>query len=90
MYTQLARSGWGRACWDRQEAGVTHCTLVIWLGGVHKPKGARVSVRRVTKSPPKTELAWGSVQRKTLLSGLGCSRLSKERVVACNIHIGTL
>lgn len=53
MYTQLARSGWGRASWDRQEAGVTHCTLVIWLGGVHKPKGARVSVRRVTKSPPR-------------------------------------
>lgn len=62
MYTQLARSGWGRASWDRQKAGVTHCTLVIWLGGIHKPKGARVSVSQF--SIPSEILNWGGDQCK--------------------------
>lgn len=51
MYTQLARSGWGGASWGRQEAGVTHCTVVMWLGGVHKPKGPGYLVKKGFLSP---------------------------------------
>lgn len=62
MYTQLARSEWGKVSWDRQEAGVTHCTLVVWLGGIHKPKGPGYQVRKVSKSPPR--LNWDGDQCK--------------------------